>query len=116
MLNGTMDPKYDYSKMNTKKKPSLKSDYQLVNEDIESSSNRSDLVEYPIKMKENPRERRPQVKKVVTLKDTPLIGLRMKNPSTSLPHSPSSSEDDEDSQNKELEDDAIAVEIAKSSS
>lgn len=53
MNTGTMDPKGNSSK----KKPYPKSDYQLVNENTESSSNSGDLIEYLIKKKDKTRER-----------------------------------------------------------
>lgn len=90
-----MAPKGDSFKKNTNKKPAPKSDNKLVNEDTKISSSNSDLVEYPMKGQVGSRDKRSaREKKVVTPEDTPPRGPRWKNLSSSPPHSPSSSEDE----------------------
>ncbi|KAF3619838.1 hypothetical protein FXO38_32698 [Capsicum annuum] len=81
-----------------------KSNRYLINEETSESS--SDLVEYPMKKKAQPRETLPRgmetPAKVVT---APKKTIKIKKPSTSPPQSVLSSEDDEDDKNVESGDD-----------
>lgn len=96
-----MTPKGDSSKKNTKNKPTPKANFYLTDEEISESS--SDLVEYAMKMKDDPREKRPQGKKVGGPEDIHLGVPRRKNLSTSPPHSPSSSKDGINKNNENVE-------------
>ncbi|KAF3615509.1 hypothetical protein FXO38_35020 [Capsicum annuum] len=100
-----MDPKGDFSKKNTPNKLDPKVTHYSIDEEMTKSS--GDLVEYPMKKNYDRREKCPRGKKVATPEDTPLWGPRIKNLSTSPPHSPSSSssKDDEDNEKNEYESD-----------
>lgn len=100
---GTMAPKGDFSRKNTKKKATPKSKLKFTNEETSDSS--EDLVQFPMK-KVTPRDKHPRGNKVATPENTLPRGRRMKNPSTTPLYSPLSFENDEDEKNNELESDA----------
>lgn len=90
-------------KKTTQKNSAPKSNLHLRNEDTNESS--GDIEEYPLIGQVEPREKWPRGKKATTMEeDTPTrCALRMKNPRTSPPYSPSSSNEDEDNDNNDKE-------------